>query len=311
MLENRERLPNRAVADIVPDLARQFLIVPEPPSRLPTVRDLAVIHRTSISSIHAAIGRLREADAIEFETRGPLGAFMTRRSVGRLWEIAENGPLVIALPLASSARYEALATAIKQILSQHGLEVFLIFVRGSRQRLQAVREGRCNLAVMSRFAADELCGPDDSVVVELRPDSYNTGHRVFYSSTVLDGRPLRVIVDRFSADQQLLTALEFPSDDVQLLPAMTGQIARMLADGHGDAAVWTADEMQVNRPPGIMDRPLSDAVRSKLAGSETRAVLVGKASEADVLRAVASGLDGAEVERIQGDVLAGRIVPEY
>ena len=67
-----------------------------------------------------------------------------------------------SLPLASSPRYEALATAIKQLLTKAGLEVFLIFVRGSRQRLQAVRDGRCHLTVMSSFAAAELCGPEDA-----------------------------------------------------------------------------------------------------------------------------------------------------
>ncbi len=216
------------------------------------------------------MGRLREAGAIEVETRGPLGAFMIGRSIGRLWEAAEGGPLVIALPLASSSRYEALATAIKAGLTQAGLEVFLIFVRGSRQRLQAVREGRCNLAVMSAFAAAELCGADDSVVLELWPNSYNTGHLVFYTPRALTAKPVRVLVDRHSADQQLLTALEFGGDGVTMLPAMTAQIARMLADGRGDAAVWTADEMLVNRPEGLLDRPLSPAVAPTGSATATR-----------------------------------------
>ena len=295
----------------MPALARELLLAPDPPMRLPTVRELAVRHRASLSSIHTAMGRLREAGAIEVETRGPLGAFMIARSIGRLWEAAEGGPLVIALPLASSPRYEALATAIKAGLTQTGLEVFLIFVRGSRQRLQAAREGRCNLAVMSAFAAAELCGPDDSVVQELWPHSYNTGHLVFYTSRALTAKPLRVLVDRLSADQQLLSALEFNGDGVTMLPAMTAQIARMLADGRGDAAVWTADEMLVNRPDGVLDRPLSAAVTDQVGDRDTRAVLVGTAADSAVLRATTSILTQAGVELIQTDVLAGRVAPEY
>jgi hypothetical protein len=163
---------------------------------------------------------------------------------------------------------------------------------------------------MSSFAADELCGPDDAVVTTLDLGSYNSGHRVYYASADTDGRPLRVIVDRLSADQQLLTSLEF-GDSVELVPAMTGQIARMLSEGHGDAAIWTVDEMQVNRPPGILDRPLSDRVRDRVAGRETRAVLLGRASDAAVLRAATRPLAAAEVSRIQHAVLAGQIVPEY
>src|SRR5262245_9553792 len=260
MLETREHTP-RAVSEIIPALAREFLIAPDPPWHMPTVRDLARRHRSSISSIHVAIARLRESGAIEVETPGPLGTFMIARSIGGLWREAAGGPMVVAMPLASSPQYEALATAIKQLLSQSRLDVFLIFVRGSRQRLQTVRERRSDLAVMSRFAADELCGEDDAVVATLAPGSYNSGHRVYYSGEPTDGRPLRVIVDRLSADQQLLTSLEF-GDAAELVPAMTGQIARMLAEGQGDAAIWTVDEMQVNRPRGILDRPLSESVRA-------------------------------------------------
>jgi hypothetical protein len=312
VFENRERHRARAVADIVPALARQFLTASEPPSRLPTVRELARQHRSSLSSIHFAIGRLEEAGALDIEMRGRLGAYMVGRSIGRLWAMTENGrPLVIGLPLASSPRYEALATAIKQILTRAGLEVFLVFVRGSRQRLQAVREGRCHLAAMSSFAASELCAPDDAIVVQLPPLTYNTGHRVFYRSAGADQHPLRVIVDRHSADQQLLTALEFNGADVGLLPAMGAQIARLLAEGQGDAAVWTIDEMRVRWPDGVLDRPLSPAVRERVGDRDTRAVLVGRAVDAAVLGAITACIDGTEVEQIQLDVMAGRVVPEY
>jgi hypothetical protein len=312
VFEAREHNRAPAVADLVPALARRFLTAPEPPSRLPTVRELAREHRSSLSSVHAAIGRLIEAEAVEIEMRGRSGAFLIKRSMSRLWAVAEGGrPLVIALPLASSPRYEALATALKQILNGATPDVFLIFVRGSRQRLQAVREGRCHLAVMSGFAASQLCGEGDTVVIELPALTYNTGHRVFYRTDDDGTGPLRVIIDRHSADQQLLTALEFPGSDVTLVPAMSQQIARLLAERHGDAAVWTIDEMRVRWPEGVLDRPLSEAVRAQIGDTDTRAVLVGRTADAAVLRAIASAVDGDEVERIQLDVMAGRIVPEY
>ncbi len=299
------------MTDIVPELARRFLVAPEPPTRLPTVRVLAREHGSSIASIHAAMGRLEDAGAIQVATRGRLGAFLVGRSVGRLWAAAEKGPLVISLPLASSPRYEALATAIKQQLTRGGLEVFLIFVRGSRQRLQAVREGRCHLAAMSGFAAGELCGPGDIVVLELPAQTYNTGHRVFYSATPPDPHPVRVIVDPYSADQQLLTALEFSGPGVELVPAMGAQITRLLEIGQADAAVWTIDEMQVRRPAGIFDRALRPEVLAAIGDRDTRAVFVGASVEAPTLRAVTALIDRAEVVRVQGDVMAGRVVPEY
>ena len=118
-----------------------------------------------------------------------------------------------------------------------------------------MHDGRCHIAVMSAFAAGELSSSNDAVVAELPPLTYNTGHRVFHTATAGDS-PIRVIVDRHSADQQLITSLEFGGDGVELLPAMTAQIARLLGEGRGDAAVWTMDEMRVRWPVGVLDRPL-------------------------------------------------------
>jgi len=266
---------------------------------------------SSPSSIHVALSQLEEAGAIEFETRGRAGATLVARSLGRLWTLAEGGPLVIALPLASSPRYEALATAVKQVMNRAGLDVFFIFARGSRQRLQAMHEGRCHLAAMSSFAADEVGGPDDCVVAELLPHSYNTGHRVFYVAEREDAAPLRVIVDRYSADQQLLTALEFADREVDMVPAMASQIVRMLVSGQADAAVWTIDEMETRAPSGLSDRALSPAARSHIGDRDTRATLVGVAADAAVLRAATSVLEPHEVEDIQNDVVSGRMVAEY
>jgi DNA-binding transcriptional regulator YhcF (GntR family) len=311
MFEVRERRRRPSVADIVPALARQFLAGLSPGDRMPTVRALAREHHSSISSVHAGIGRLEQAGAISIETRGRAGAFLVERSIERLWAMTDTGPLVIAHPLASSPRYEALATALKQMITAAGLDVILMFVRGSRQRLQAMREGRCHMAAMSSFAAAELCGKDDAVILELLPNSYNTGHRVFYAPRAEGARPLRVVVDRHSADQQLLTALEFGDSGVVTLPAMTAHIARMLEGDQADAAVWTVDEMQTRWPAGVLDRPLSESVRDRIGNRDTRAVLVGRSVDADVLRAVCATLDPSQVERIQLDVLAGRTVPEY
>ena len=69
-----------------------------------------------------------------------------------------------------------------------------------------------------------------------------------------------------------------------LVPAMPAQIARLLVSGTADAAVWTIDEMQVGRPDGILDRPLRPEVRAEIGDLLTRAVLVGRAADAAIMR---------------------------
>jgi hypothetical protein len=45
--------------------------------------------------------------------------------------------------------------------------------------------------------------------------------------------------------------------------------------------------------------------------TDTRAALVGRASEADLLTALLAQVDPAEVARIQLEVMTGELVPEY
>jgi hypothetical protein len=300
----------RSVDDLVPELARRFITFEEG-SRLPTVRALAERAGTSPSSIHQAIARLEKAGAIRVERRGRLGSFLASHALGALWALGVGGPLVIALPLAGSRRYEALATAIKAQFTGAGLEVFLIFVRGSRQRLRALQEGRCHLAVMSAFAVSELCGHGECSVLELPPDTFNTGHRVFYSATPPRDRPIRALVDRDSVDQQGITTLEFLGTDTEFLPARNDQFPLLLEGGQGDAAVWTLDEMQVRWPPGILDRALSERVVARIGDTDRRAALVARSADSDVLLAIARAIDPDEFQRIQAEVLARRMVPEY
>ena len=92
---------------------------------------------------------------------------------------------------------------------------------------------------------------------------------------------------------------------------MPAQISRLLASGLADAAVWTVDEMGVGLPDGILDRPLSPAVRQQIGDRMTRAVLVGRAVDAAVMGAVTAPIQSAAVAQIQLDVMAGRVVPEY
>jgi hypothetical protein len=300
----------RSGDDLASDLARYFIRA-EPSSRIATIRELAQQEGTSIASIHQAIARLESAGAVEIDRRSNQGSFLYARSLGRLWAIAADGPLVVALPLAGSRRYEALATAIKTTLSSAGLDVYLIFVRGSSERLRALRERRCHLAVMSAFAASELCGHGESCILELPPDSFNTGHRVFYA----DDRPLngalRVLVEVDSVDQRSITMLEFEGMGSEFVPARGFEFATLLETGHGDAAVWTTDEMEIRRPVGIRDRALSDDVSARVGDRDRRAAVVARISDVDVLASIVRVIEPGEFMRVQTEVVAGRMVPQY
>lgn len=299
-------------SDELDRLLAKFLIGLKVDDRLPTVRRLALEHGSSPASIHAALWRIEEGGAVTIERRGRLGTFLRERRLDRLWTAAERQPLVLALPLPSTPRYEGLATGLKTVLTDTGIECFLIFVRGSRQRMQALRQGRCHVAIMSSFAAGELCSHHETSTLELPVGSFVKDHRVFYAdSRVPTDRPLHVVVDRDSLDQQLLTELQFEDQAIELVPATYIQFARLLKEGHAHAAVWSTDEMDERRPPGISDQDLSERVRQRIGTSDTRASLVARTANVSVRVAVTEGIDVSSVMDIQQKVIAGDIVPEY
>jgi len=300
--------------DLQRRLAAHFLGV-KPGERLPSVRELARANQSSVGSISNAINEFEEIGAIEIERRGHLGSFLEARSLGALWALAETGPMVVGFPLTSSPRFSGLATGLKKLLSDEGIETYLIFIRGSRTRIQALRESRCHAVVMSEFAAEELCTDEEEILLRLPPESYVASHRVFYrASPPGTERQLRVAIDRDSFDLSHIAELEFADADVEFVPVPYVLTHRQLVDGHIDVAVWSSDDMHVYlslQNNQILDYPLSEKTVSQIGHTDTSAALVTPAWSHSVHAVVRSVLSADQVVDIQQKVLSGEIDPEY
>jgi hypothetical protein len=297
--------------DITVQLARYLLQLKEG-DRLQSVRDFAQKHQTSIGTVSNALTSIEASSAIQIERRGHMGSYLISRSVGDLWMLAEQQPLVIAFPLIANPRLEGLATALKKQLREAGLDVYLIFIRGSRTRAKALRENRCHLAVMSRFAAEEVCTPKEQIVFDLPNASYVVGHEVFYRPDLpQDGRVLRVAIDNESTDVSRLTRLEFANQNVEFVPVTFMQLPRLLRDGIVDVGVWSTDDMQRFISPEILFRPFSPHVLEQVGENNTTAVMIASTDHHSVQAVVQTSLDKHALHLIQQQVLNGEIVPEY
>lgn len=296
-------------------LARSLLEV-QVGDRLPAIRQLAALYGVSLGAAQGALAGLEKSGAVAIQRRGRLGAFLLERSVGQLWSIAQDGPLVIALPLPSTRRCEGLASGIKAVLAKSGIEAFCIFFRGSRRRLRALQQQRCHAAVISGFAAAELCGPNEKPALELPPQTYSREHRVFYTTHAPPPhRPLRVALDSDSADLQRLTEMEFAGAPagapVEFVPATYLQYAWMLEEGRADAAVWDVDETVGRLAPSVPSRPLSERVLRRIGDSNTRATFVVNRADTAAGAVIAECLRDPELLEIQRQVIAGNRLPEY
>jgi hypothetical protein len=283
--------------------------------RLPTVRVLAAQHRAGLASVQLALSRLEEDGAVSIVRRGRLGAYLAAKSLPGLWAAAEGSPFILALPLPSNLRGQGLATAIKTLLEEAGIDTFMTFVRGSRNRLRALREARCHVVVMSSLAASISQGPGVRIR-ELPPQTFAEERRVFYvggepGSTQDPGRRLRAVIDRDSADLQRLTELEFADQDVEFSPAVYMQSVRLIETGQADAAVWDLDETTRRLPPHVASRPLSPRVRAVVGDKDTRAAFVTRADDTPAQVVVDQVLLADRIVEIQQRVLTGELVPGY
>jgi hypothetical protein len=277
-----------------------------------SVRDLAKRYNTSAGSISNTIHDLEALQAVTIARRGRIGSFLEQKSVRALWDIIVNGPMVIALTMPSFPKCEGLATALYSLLNSAGIETYLIFIRGSYNRLKALRDGRCHAAVMSSLAADELCGRKEAVVLELPPESFVTDHRVFYQSDEKrNHQPLRVAIDNDSYDLKFLTEQEFDDSKVEYHQVTLMQIGRHLLEGFVDAAIWNFDHMEPLLNDNISSRPMSPKVRALIGDRDTSAAVVIRSRSKSVKSVLGEILNPDEILEIQRKVIFGEMVPQY
>ena len=191
--------------ELIEALGAFFLSLQEGDS-IPSVRELSGRFKTSIGTISNVIHDLEEFDAIKILRRGKLGSFLEHKSEAKLWHIISDGPMVISLTMPSFPKCEGLATAIYTLLNDAGIETYLIFIRGSYNRIKALRDRRCHATVMSALAAKQLSGPKEEIILTLPPQSFVSDHRIIFRNGIdLEDTNIRVAMDKDSYDLKYLT----------------------------------------------------------------------------------------------------------
>jgi DNA-binding transcriptional ArsR family regulator len=289
-----------------------YLLALEDGSPLHSTRELAEMYDVSLGSISSALNKLEDIGAVEIKRRGRLGSFLERKSIGGLWEVAEGSPMVVALTLPSFPRCEGLATAIFSLLNGAEIKTYLIFIRGSLNRIQALRKGQCHAAIMSELAADELCGRGEEVILGLPPQSFVADHLVLYRRTKKGSRhPVTVGVDTDSFDIKYITELEFAGEDVEFQQMPFTQFDLHLEESAVDAAITNSDFSERLMSQEIAFRPLSPEVQEHIGNRDTSAVVVTKSAAHLVKNVLKEVLNPDRIVEIQQKVMDGLMVPRY
>lgn len=288
--------------------------------RLPTSLQYREQFGVGTGTVHKALRILGDAGAAAFTTRGHQGTFVARRHVGRLWAMGELGPVTAAMPLPDSPEGSGLAAGLRDEFDLLGIPLQMRHMYGSGKRLDAVREGRADFAVLSAgAAASARAGWSGGNWIErdLGPYSYySEGSLVVLERPGLhegDGKAAWTIgISRDSYDQSRLTLAEFPEaggyryeehDCLHMPAAVTGGVI--------DAAVWHRITMPIPLEMlRVTCRPLRQPDAIAAIGLLSRAVALAAGASAQI-EALLLRLDVDRIKDVQDRVVRGETPPVF
>ncbi|GGM38567.1 transcriptional regulator [Paraliobacillus quinghaiensis] len=292
-------------------IAKELIQIDEG-QRIPRVEDFVNQLSMGRGTVQGAYKVLEEIDAIQLESRGHLGTFLRTKKVQLLKEVAGIGPLMGAMPLPYSLFYEGLATGLIEVSESLIYPINLAYMRGAKQRQEALISRRYDFVVMSQLAAELEMEHNRNlqIALNLGPRTYVTKHQIFMSDSSNDfiKSGMRIGVDHTSIDQSKLTLLECEGMDVELVAVTYMQLFEKLVNGDLDAAVWNSDDARTFKKLKRVDFR-SEKAKAIAEKASTSVVLIEK-DRTDVLDYLLE-LNKEKVIEIQQLVINHKKIPKY
>ena len=295
---------------IVMKLAQEFIGM-EVGDRIDTVENYSKEYKTARGTVQSAIKLLQENKAILLEARGHLGTFITGIDYKKLLELTDINSIVGVMPLPYSKLYEGLATGLYKTMYKSKIPFNLAYMRGARSRIDALKKGRYDFAIVSKLAAKQSIeeGTSISIIVEFGLFTYVSEHAFIFSNSanksIEDG--MKIGIDRTSTDHSILTLKQCEGKNVELIDLTYNQIISKVISGEIDAAVWNIDDI-LERKVNIKYYPLKN---NELNSIDTEAVLVMDDSKKELGNFIKRFLSKDEVLLYQKKVVSGEIIPNY
>ena len=278
--------------------------------RIPTFSELSQQTNVARGTLQNAMKLLQSTHAITLESRGHLGTFLMSKNMKILLEFANISSLVGVMPLPYSKHYEGLATGIISAMeNEHNIPVNMAYMRGARNRLSLMLEGRYDFALVSKLAVNESLsqGAQLQIIKEFGAKSYLSNHVIVFSdasiNAIEDG--MRIGIDNDSIDQTNLTNYVTKNHKVRYVNLNYNQILNKLSSGDIDAAVWNEDEIKESYP-NIHYKQIDG-----IDENDTIAVIVANKNAIELCTLLTQLVDVDTVLSIQHLVALGKMIPRY
>ena len=277
--------------------------------RIPTVSEMSALNDIPIGTTHNALKTLIKNGVIEVVSKGHMGSFLVDKDVKKLLNIIGVQYLFGTMPLPYTKRFEGLASGlVSQMKNSYDIPVNLAYMRGSKTRIDMLKNGRYDFAIVSKMAAKEYIEKhnDIEIVVEFGAFSYTKQHVVMFhddaDKEIRDG--MRVGIDRSSIDQMKLTENLCKGKNVEFIDVQYLRMFEKIMDGSIDATIVCIDE--TNKQALNINCTSFDVNLDS-----TNAVLVVDSDRRELVNLINNLINKEEILNVQKQVLDGKIQPSY
>ncbi|WP_416729913.1 GntR family transcriptional regulator YhfZ [Fictibacillus sp. JL2B1089] len=295
---------------ILQKVAEELLFV-DVNERIPKIGELAEKYQVGRGTIQTALKNLESVSCIKLESRGHLGTFLRNKDVPNLLKYAGTSRIIGVMPLPYSKKYEGLASGFNSEFEKLDVNLNIAFMRGAKLRLEGVKEGRYDFALVSKYSAVEAIKENKELDIALAfgMNTYVSKHAVIFA----DGKNnkikkgMKIGIDSFSTDQKTLTMAETKHLDVKYIDLNYMHLLQHLKAKSIDAAIWNTDEIDSEM---YHTAPLSSALASREEQQITEAVCVINKSNKK-LKYLLHLLSVTELKTMQQKVEEGKHIPRY
>ncbi|TBM20366.1 hypothetical protein EYY86_00365 [Hafnia paralvei] len=275
-------------------------------NRLKTIDELASECALSVGLIQLALKTLESTGAVDVERRGRNGSYLINMEHKKLLEYADIGNVVCAMPLPYTRLYEGLASGLKAQFE--GIPFYYAHMRGSDVRVECLRNGVYDIAVVSLLAAQSyLQQRDVCVALELGAPTYVGEHQLI-CHIGQEANIRRVGLDRRSADQKIMTENYFSGKNVELVDVSYHECLSRVAKGDIDAVIWNVSSDVELESLGLMAIPLRGDDSFKQASC---AVILTRTDDVLIQQLLRTMVNKTELLAHQQQVLTGLREPSY
>ena len=250
---------------------------------------------------------LQEEGALEIERRGVLGSYIKKINNEILMEKSVFGSLVGVMPLPYSKRYEGLATGIKNNFENYKVNFYFAYMSGSEVRVNLLRKGIYDFAIVSRLAYEiekEKCD-DIDVIFGFGEKSYVSRHVLLKAEGV--GKIRKIGVDKNSEDQKYMTKKCITSKNCEYIEINYNETLKLLKNNIVDAIIWNYDEIEEKQ----IKIDYEELPNKEVLNKANEAVLVIK-KQNQMLRKLTEKIINVEyIGEIQKKVLENKMLPAY